>query len=243
MASKRIRFMKVASAATLALSVLALGCGLPSVGPGATDESSGAPTEAPTATLAAATPGPTDAPAPTGEATAPAPTLAPPPTAADAVVLTATGNVFIRRGPGLAYNTLSYMPSGQSVPAQARNSAADWLYVERPDTPGSFGWIFLGTYVDVDGDPQSLEVRTADPAAPAYLRNCTFHPMRIMPGNFILAEQFDPSNNIHQVNPGSYEAYDQNVEGDPMVLNPTVREGQTIDITTDGLHNTYACPG
>jgi hypothetical protein len=80
------------------------------------------------------------------------------------------------------------------------------------------------------------------PAEPAYLRNCTFHPMRILPGDFILAEQFDSMNNIHQVNPGAYEAYDQNVEGDPLVLSPTVREGQTIDIVMDGLHNTYSCP-
>jgi hypothetical protein len=66
--------------------------------------------------------------------------------------------------------------------------------------------------------------------------------MRILPGDFILAEQFDAGNNIHQVNPGSYEAYDQNVEGDPLVLSPTVREGQTVDIVTDGLHNSYSCP-
>jgi hypothetical protein len=180
-------------------------------------------------------------PEPTPEA--PPATLSASPTTSEIIVtISATGNVFIRRGPGLAYNTVSYMTSGQQARARARNTAGDWLYVERPDSAGNFGWVFRGTYTQVQGDPLSLEVMSVGPAEPAYLRNCTFHPMRILPGDFILAEQFDSMNNIHQVNPGAYEAYDQNVEGDPLVLSPTVREGQTIDIVMDGLHNTYSCP-
>jgi hypothetical protein len=166
------------------------------------------------------------------------------PTASESIVtISATGNVFIRRGPGLAYNTISYMQSGQQARAHGRNATGDWLYVERPDSAGNFGWVFRGTYTQVEGDPLSLELVSVGPAEPAYLRNCTFHPMRILPGDFILAEQFDSANNTHQVNPGTFEAYDQNVEGDPLVLSPTVREGQTVDIVTDGLHNTYSCPG
>jgi hypothetical protein len=153
----------------------------------------------------------------------------------------ASGNVFIRRGPAPAYNAVSYLQPGQTATAHGRNASTEWLYVERPDTPGAFGWVALGTYASAEGDPLTLEVMTAEPAGPAFLRNCTPHPMRVLPGDFILAEQFNAPNNVHQVNPGTYEVYDQNQEGNPMVLNPTVREGQTIDIVTDGLHMTYPC--
>nr|AKQ04204.1 hypothetical protein [uncultured Chloroflexi bacterium Rifle_16ft_4_minimus_450] len=112
-----------------------------------------------------------------------------------------------------------------------------------PDLAGSYGWLYRGTYTSVQGEASALAVMTADPAIPAYLRNRTFHPMRILPGDFILAEQFDAANNEHQVNPGSYEAYDLNVEGDPLVFSQELREGQTVEILTDGLHNSYSCPG
>ncbi len=81
-----------------------------------------------------------------------------------------------------------------------------------------------------------------DPAAPAYLRNCTYHPMRILPGDFILAGRSDAPNNVHQVNPGRYEAFDMNQEGHPRVFQNDVHEGQTVDIITDGLGNSYPCP-
>jgi hypothetical protein len=44
----------------------------------------------------------------------------------------------------------------------------------------------------------------AETAVPAYLRNCTFHPMRIQPLDTILPERFNDPANVRQVNPGTY---------------------------------------
>jgi len=238
MGPRRIRAWRAGSSVITALSIMIVGCSLPSFAPAAE------PTALATSTSTEVAAEPTQTIA---EATDERPTVTPPPgsptTAANLVTLRATGNLFIRRGPGQAYNQIGYMQNGQQTIAHGRNSSGDWLYVERPDSAGNFGWVSRGIYASVEGDPLSLEVMSFEPAAPAYLRNCTFHPMRILPGDFILAEQFDAPNNQHQMNPGTYEAYDQNVEGDPLVLSPTIREGQTVDITTDGLNSFYACPG
>jgi hypothetical protein len=227
----------------MALSVMTLACAVPGLAPAPDEGAIAAATAVSSPTVTEVVEEATPLPEPTVEPPGPSSVPPSPTVGSGAVMLRATGNVFIRRGPGLGYNALSYLQPGQTTGAHGRNATSDWLYVERPDTPGAFGWVALGTYTTVEGDPLTLEVVTADPAAPAYLRNCTFHPMRILPGDFILAEQFNAPNNMRQVNPGTYEAYDQNQEGNPMVLNPTIREGQTIDITTDGLNNTYSCPG
>jgi hypothetical protein len=228
--------------ASMALAVLILGCSLPGASPPATEPPvAEGETAEPTATEVLPTA--TEAIA---EPTA-APSITQPMATEDAVaaevVVAATGNLSVRRGPGLAYNVVAFLRTGQETRASGRNAVGDWLYVERPDQAGSHAWLYLGPYASVQGDPSALAVVTAEPPIPAYLRNCTFHPMRVLPGDFTLAEQFDAPNNQHQVNPGSYEAHDLNVDGDPLVFTGEVREGQAVEILTDGLHNSYSCPG
>jgi hypothetical protein len=155
------------------------------------------------------------------------------------------GNLTLRRGPATAYNVLNYMLKDQRAVAIARNEAADWLLVEDPAGGGKTAWVTATSrYAVVEGGAdavQALPVQTVDPAVPAYIRNCTFHPMRILPADLILTEKFDEPNNLHMFNPGVYEAFDQNAEGKPKVMSEELREGETIDIDTDGLHNTYGC--
>ncbi len=224
-------------AAWLAGLVLLSGCSFPGM---AAEPTPTAETLAPTATAAvlptATVESPTmEGPPATETATEPGPSTA-------QVTLSASGgNLTVRRGPAPAYNPVSYMDNGQSVPATGRNQAGDWLFVDRPEEAGRDGWVYLSSYASVAGDAASLPVLQAEPAAPAYLRNCTYHPMMIQPGGFILVEMFDAPNNARQVNPGAYQAFDQNVEGDPQVFSGEIREGQTIDISTDGLNNTYGC--
>jgi len=243
MGSRNAGRLRTALMVLLALLVLVAGCTLPGVAPAETD-APGVTAEGAEPTAMQSVPMATE-PAAVPTATAGTPTEPPAtdaPAAAD-VLAGATGNLSIRRGPGLAYNVIAFMRSGQQGRVLGRNAAGDWLYIERPDLAGSYGWLYRGTYTSVQGEASALAVMTADPAIPAYLRNRTFHPMRILPGDFILAEQFDAANNEHQVNPGSYEAYDLNVEGDPLVFSQELREGQTVEILTDGLHNSYSCPG
>ncbi len=179
--------------------------------------------------------------------TATEPALAPSATATAATVtVLATANLNIRRGPATAYDILGNLLKGQHAVATARNPAADWLLICGPADACQPGWVSAtSTFVQLIGDAaaiQALPLKEVDPAVPAYLRNCTFHPMKITPGDFILKEKFAAPANKKQVNPGVYAAYDQNQEGHPKVLSVQIKEGSSVDIVKDGLGNTYSCP-
>lgn len=223
------------------LGLAALACGFPM--PRAADDELMALGEATStgeghtasATLPVVTPTAPPTPSPT-------PTEAPTPTPAIVTVTANGANLTLRRGPALAYDTVGYLPNSQVTKAIGRNASVDWLLVERPGAPGQSGWIYLGRYASVEGVPETLPVVSVDPAKPAYLRNCTYHPMRIVPGDFTLPDRLNEPNNVRQVNPGRYEAYDMSAEGNPRVFVDDVREGQRVDIITDGMGNSYPCP-
>ena len=240
---RNLRVIRPSTLMILALAVAASACALQG---GASPTSTALPQPPPTMFS------PVDQTAPTTAAidspkTEPSPTPAPSPTTAASVHVTATGgNLTLRRGPAGAYNVLNYMLAGETALAVGRNQAADWLLVQDPAGGGKTAWITAASrYSVVDGGAQAVQalpIETVDPAVPAYIRNCTFHPMRIMPADVILKEMFDAPNNQRAFNPGVYEAYDQNQEGYPKVMSEELREGETIDIEKDGLDNTYLCP-
>ncbi len=159
------------------------------------------------------------------------------------VTITAsTGSLGIRRGPGTAYNMLGFLTDGQSAVASARTASGDWLYVPIPSAPGYFGWVSAVTiYSTVTGDIGSLPEMTVAAAEPITIRNCTFHPMLISPIGVTLKPQTDSPENMTTVLPGDYTASDQSV-GNTQVKTMSLEEGDFVDITTDGLSNTYACP-
>jgi hypothetical protein len=172
------------------------------------------------------------------------PTLAPSPTP-NAVTVTAAsnGSLGILRGDSKFYDVLGYLQNGQTSTASARNSDSSWLYIYVPNYPTVFGWAYVGsTYSTVQGDVNSLPIKLIDPAVPAYIRNCTFHPMLIQPGNVLLQPQTDLTNRQKQFQPGTYTAYDQSAMDKPLVLTVTLKEGVSVDIVKDGLKNTYTCP-
>lgn len=179
---------------------------------------------------------PTDPPPPPTE---PEPTATP--ESVDVLLVASSGNLIVRRGPSVAYAIVGYMSLGQTARIVGVNAAGDWVHIERPDSPGNYGWVFRSNFASLQGSLDGLDVIVPEPPRPTYLRNCTYHPMRIMPGDFILADRNNAPDNVHQVNPGTYEAYDQSQEGNPMVFSGPVNEGQRIDIITDGLGNTYPC--
>jgi hypothetical protein len=172
------------------------------------------------------------------------PTLAPTATSS-AVTVTAApnGSLGILRGDSTFYDVMGYLQNGQTSTASARNSDGTWLYIYVPNYPTVFGWAFIGSvYSTVQGDVNSLPVKFIDPAVPAYIRNCTFHPMLIQPGNVLLQPQTDLTNRQKQFQPGTYTAYDQSAQNKPLVLSVTLKEGVSVDIVKDGLKNTYTCP-
>lgn len=195
----------------------------------------------PTAT-SAPPPGPTATMAPAPTQTSPAATATA--TEAPPVTLTAAGgNLNMRRGPGVGYNILAVLRSGEVGTASARSEDGDWLLLGIAAQPGASAWVSAASqYSAVVGDPGTLPVSVVEPPVPAYLRNCIFHPVMIQPGDVLLPEQFNAPDNQKQFNPGIYEGFDQNVEGYPKIFSVELREGKTVDITHDGLDNTYSCP-
>ncbi len=227
---------------TLVLAAAILtACNLPAAAPTAAGQPASTETPLPpTATSAPnlASAEPTSIP-PTATSL-PEPTFTP--TSSVVTINAATGNLNIRRGPGLYYNVITSMTQGSSAIASGRDAQGYWLYVSIPTNPSAYGWVSTQTpYSTIQGDINTLPIMTAPTPLPAYIRNCTFHPMVINPGGDVMPPQTSAPANVAQFTPGVYTAADQSVMGStPKEL--TLNEGATIDITVDGLNNVYACP-
>jgi hypothetical protein len=78
------------------------------------------------------------------------------------------------------------------------------------------------------------------------VQNCTFHPMLMVPGNILFGGQQAGSATRHDIAPGTYSFYDQNVldndDNHPLVLTANLSPNGNIEIKTDGNDNTYPCP-
>jgi hypothetical protein len=156
--------------------------------------------------------------------------------------MASTGNINVRRGPGVGYNPVAGLLKGQTAIATARDANGDWLLITLPSSTKT-GWVSARTrFSTLTGDPASLPVMSVDAPKPAYFRNCTFHPMLVQPAEVVIPPQSESPDNKVQFNPGEYEIIDASLAGEPTVLEATLFEGQTIDIRTDGIPNTYSCP-
>jgi hypothetical protein len=142
----------------------------------------------------------------------------------------------------VAYNVIAGLEQGSSATALGRNEDASWLFISVPGSSSMTGWIStLSGFSMLEGSVNNLVIQPHPPAIPAYIRNCTFHPMLVTPGDVLLAEQTSAPENMGQFNPGPYRVYDRSVS-DSLVKEFRLAEGDTIDILTDGLNSTYACP-
>jgi hypothetical protein len=152
------------------------------------------------------------------------------------------GNIFIRRGPGVAYNPVAVLYKDQSTKAVARDVLSKWVQVVIPDSD-KLGWVSLQTaYSKLDGEMSSLpDLATTDWPVPAYLRNCTHHDMYVMPGEVTLPSLYAYPDNEVWLYPGHYTVQDLFVPGEPQVLSFDIREGVQIDIKRDGLGEHRKC--
>lgn len=169
--------------------------------------------------------------------------ITPTPTLPSVTVTAVKGNLFIRRGPDLAYNAVSVLMDGQSVKAFARDVLSKWLQVSIPDSPEKTGWISIQShYTVVSGNVKNLsEVIPTDWPALAFLRNCTYHQMVAEPGGILIPAVTNYQENYAQLNPGIYTIYDIDVEGSPEVKEVEVKEGSEIDIRDDGYGEHKKC--
>ncbi|WP_152031891.1 SH3 domain-containing protein [Longilinea arvoryzae] len=162
--------------------------------------------------------------------------------AAGAVTLTFGGALNVRRGPGLAYDTVAAFETGQTVAAKAQDGKGEWLQVEVPNSTGVFGWVYSkAPTVNVSGDPLSLPDATFTDAVPAYVRNCTSHQISLRPGEIVLEPLAQQPANRQQVNPGFYEVVDLTLNA-ASVTTMSVTEGSELIVTQDGNGVNYTCP-
>lgn len=188
---------------------------------------------APTQTTAAITPAPAE--------TEIVPTVA----AISKVTIRAVkGNLFIRRGPDMAFNPIGVLYKDTSAEIIARDILSKWAQIKIPNSDQT-GWASIQTkYSQVEGDLSSIpEFTTTEWPVPAYLRNCTYHRMYILPGQIYLTSYLGYPENEIWLYPGAYTVYDLDVPGDPLeVLQVDIREGSDKEIIMDGLGERRKCP-
>ena len=218
------------------LLLAAQGCNLAVVTPPSATETA---EPSPTATAQTEVFPPTDTPAPSEIPTA---TTAPSSTPLLVIITASGGGINIRRGPSVQHDVLAGLQQGNSATAVGRTSDGSWLFIPLPGDPSKYGWIStLSGFSSIQGDASILPEQPYPPVVPAYIRNCTFHTMLVKPGDTQLKDQTYSPDNKQQFNPGEYKIYDQTEPG-TLVETVKLHEGDSVDVTTDGLNNVYACP-
>jgi hypothetical protein len=153
------------------------------------------------------------------------------------------GNLFVRRGPDMAFNPVGVIYKDTSAKVIARDMLSKWVEVEIPNSSKT-GWASIQTeYSQIEGNLEDLPTFTPTewPTA-AYLRNCTYHRMYITPSEVIVSPSLQFPENEIWIYPGEYVVYDIDVSGDPEVMKITVQEGSDIEIREDGLGEKRKCP-
>ncbi|MCC6261478.1 MAG: SH3 domain-containing protein [Anaerolineales bacterium] len=182
---------------------------------------------------------PTATPRPTQTLELPTPTIA----LAEVTITAVKGNLNIRRGPGLAYNSIGVLYEGTSATIIAHDVLTKWAQIQIPNSTKT-GWVSVLTkYSQITGDLEALPgFTTKEWPITAYLRNCTHHQMYIMPGEIILPSSYAIPENEIWLNPGHYFVYDFDLPNLPEVKEFEIREGQEVEIVEDGSGERRLCP-
>ncbi len=214
------------------LALLTAGCAPPTI------------PDSPAAALASPFPTPVAAASSTASILPTAASTKPSPTPEPIMVSAVKGNVYIRRGPDLAFDPVSVLMDGQSARALARDVLAKWVQIQIPGGGQRTGWVSVQThFVALTGNIKQLpEVTPIDWPVMASLRNCTRHAMEADPGGIpIPAVAAFPDNDV-PIHPGLYTIHDTAVDGNPEVMQVEIREGVHVDIRIDGNGNHNKCP-
>ncbi len=204
-----------------------------------------APTEEPVSTSPDILPAATSMPIPSPElpTATPEQILAVPTSLAHVTITAVKGNLFIRRGPDMAFNPIGVLYDGDSADAIGRDVLSKWVQVVIPNSEKT-GWISIQTkYSQVDGNVTDLpELEMTEWPTPAYLRNCTYHDMYVMPGEIKISSYLYAPENEIWIYPGSYTIYDLDAPDQPEVMTVDIREGSDVEITVNGLGEKRVCP-
>ena len=154
------------------------------------------------------------------------------------------GNLFIRRGPDMAFNPIDVLYKDTSAEVIARDVLSNWVQIKIPKS-NKTGWASIQTkYSEVEGEISSLpEVSITEWPVAAYLRNCTFHRMYILPSQIYLTSSLGYPENEIWLYPGKYVVYDLDAASDPVeLLEVDIREGSDIEIREDASGDRHHCP-
>lgn len=152
------------------------------------------------------------------------------------------GNLFIRRGPDMGFNPVAVLYKDKSAEVIARDVLSKWVKIKFPNSDKT-GWVSIQTqYSLIEGDLKTVpEQMPTEWPVPAYVRNCTYHQLYVMPAEVVIPPILNSPDNEIRVNPGSYTVYDINVSGDPLVAEIEVKEGSNIDLVKDGSGDQHKC--
>jgi hypothetical protein len=165
-------------------------------------------------------------------------------TSAPKVTISAVkGNIFIRRGPDMAFNPIDVLYKDTTAEVIARDVLSNWVQIKIPKSDRT-GWVSIKTqYSKVEGEIKDLpEFTPTEWPIAAYLRNCTYHQMYVEPSEIVIPSSLEYPDNEIWIYPGTYKIYDIEVPGDPEIDQITVKEGSNIEILYDGLGDHRKCP-
>jgi hypothetical protein len=153
------------------------------------------------------------------------------------------GNLFIRRGPDLAFNPIGVLYQDTSEEALARDVLSKWVQIKIPNS-NKMGWVSIQTkYSQLTGEIKNLpEYMPTEWPVAAYLRNCTHHQMYVLPNEIVIPSSYEFPDNEIWIYPGTYTIRDIDVPGDPEVDTITVSEGSVVEIRDDGSGEHRKCP-
>jgi hypothetical protein len=168
------------------------------------------------------------------------------PTPQPAVTITAVGgNLYIRRGPDMAYNRIGVLKKGESAQVIAQDVLSNWVQINIPNSEFT-GWVSVMTnFSEISGDLKSLPNFTfTDYPKPAYIKNCTEHVLLVMPGEYYLENLFTNAQYLNEVrvDSGVYSIYDVTLPDEPLIQTVDMQEGETAYITVNGLGVSHKCP-
>lgn len=157
----------------------------------------------------------------------------------------AGGNLYIRRGPDLAYSRIGVLEKGESAQVIGQDMLSNWVQIKIPNSEIT-GWVSLMTqYSEVNGDLKTLPNFTfTDFPQPAYIINCTEHELHIEPGEYYLYNLFTHNKSLNEirVDSGVYYIYDATLPKVPLIKTVDLQEGETAYITVNGLGEGHKCP-
>jgi len=88
------------------------------------------------------------------------------------VLLDQEDPVNIRSGPGVFFDKIGILQHGQSVTVAGRSAGGDWVMIDYPGTPGSFGWVYSPVVYISPGELPIIE----PPSTPTPEMTLTINP-------------------------------------------------------------------